>query len=61
VKVLSRNDVERPQDVADLRALLRVASQTDLARAREAVRQIEVRGYHRGRALGKDLETLLSN
>jgi hypothetical protein len=34
MKVLSRNDVTCPQDVGDLRALLRVASHADVTRAR---------------------------
>lgn len=32
LKVLSRDDVRRPQDLVDLRALLQVASRIDLAR-----------------------------
>ena len=37
LKILSRDDVRRPQDVADLRALLRVATAADIASAREAL------------------------
>jgi len=51
LKVLARDDLERPQDVADLRALLRVASDSDLTQAQASLALIERRGYHRGRAL----------
>ena len=37
LKVLSRDDVKRPQDIADLRALLAVASSAELARARKSL------------------------
>jgi hypothetical protein len=59
LKVLSRDDVTRPQDVADLRALLRVASSAELTRARAALAMIAGRGYHRGRDLISELNTLL--
>ena len=60
LKVLSRDDVERPQDLVDLRSLLRVASPEELARARQAVELIASRGYGRGRDLASDFEALLS-
>lgn len=59
LKVLSRDDVERPQDLVDLRALLRVASPDELARARESIALIAIRGYHRGRDLLPEMNTLL--
>jgi hypothetical protein len=59
LKVLSRHDVERPQDVGDLRALLRTATPPDLELARRAVELIMVRGYHRGRDLVSELTALL--
>lgn len=59
LKVLSRDDVRRPQDLVDLRALLRVAPSTELARARGALALIAARGYHRGRDLLRDLQQLL--
>jgi predicted nucleotidyltransferase len=59
LKVLARDDVNRPQDVGDLRGLLRVASAADVTRARAALALIEERGYHRGRDLQPELETLL--
>jgi DNA-binding TFAR19-related protein (PDSD5 family) len=60
LKVLSRDDVTRPQDLVDLRALIGVASPAELARARQAVTLIEARGYHRGRDLMTEMNTLLS-
>ena len=45
LKVLSRDDVKRPQDLIDLRALLRVASPDELTRARDSLALIAVRGY----------------
>jgi Nucleotidyl transferase AbiEii toxin, Type IV TA system len=59
LKVLSRDDVTRPQDLADLRALLRVASSAELARARQSIALIAARGYHRGRDLVSEMNTLL--
>lgn len=60
LKVLSRDDDERPQDLADLRALLRVTSPAELTRARKALKAIAARGYHRGRDLLADLNGLLA-
>ena len=51
LKVLSRDDAIRPQDLVDLRALVKVASQEELALARQAIESITARGYHRGRDL----------
>jgi hypothetical protein len=59
LKVLSRDDVSRPQDLVDLRALLRVASPAELGRARESLALIAARGYHRGRELMSEMNTLL--
>lgn len=58
LKVLSRDDVTRPQDLVDLRALMRVASATELARAQESLALIAARGYHRGRDLISELNNL---
>jgi predicted nucleotidyltransferase len=58
LKVLSRDDVKRPQDLVDLRALLKVASAFDLNQAREAMALIAERGYARGRDLIRDFESL---
>ena len=59
LKVLSRDDTTRPQDLPDLRALLRVASAAELARARHALALVMSRGYHRNRDLIVDLDRLL--
>jgi hypothetical protein len=59
LKVLSRDDVSRPQDLVDLRALLRVASPAELGRARDSLALIAARGYHRGRELTSEMNTLL--
>lgn len=59
LKVLSRDDDRRPQDLVDLRALLRVASPAELARARDSLALIAARGYHRGRDLMSEINTLL--
>jgi predicted nucleotidyltransferase len=58
LKVLSRDDVTRPQDLVDLRALLRVATAAELTRARDSLALIEARGYHRGRTLLSELDAL---
>jgi len=58
LKVLSRDDVKRPQDLVDLRALLKVASESDLNEARKACALIAERGYARGRDLARDFESL---
>lgn len=59
LKVLSRDDLRRPQDLVDLRALLRVASSAELVRARQSLALIAARGYHRGRDLMSEMDTLL--
>ena len=59
LKVLARDDRNRPQDWDDLRALLLDASSQDLDTARAALDLIEQRGYHRGRALRADLDRAL--
>jgi len=61
LKILSRDDVTRPQDVSDLRALLRVASPADVAHARTALALITSRGYQRGRDLEAEMARLLSS
>lgn len=58
LKLLARDDTDRPQDIADLRALLSVADASELERAREAIRLIRARGYHRNRPLEQHLEQL---
>lgn len=59
LKVLSRDDAERPQDLVDLRALLRIAAPGDVDGARRLLRAIESRSFARGRQLIRELERLL--
>jgi hypothetical protein len=59
LKVLSRDDLRRPLDRADLRALLLVSSDVELARARDALALIAARGYHRGRSLIAEFNALI--
>ena len=51
MKLLSRDDDDRPQDAIDLRQLARAASGADLERARWAIDRITERGFHRRRDL----------
>jgi predicted nucleotidyltransferase len=51
LKILARDDQTRPQDAADLRALVATADAGEIDRARSAVALIEARGYGRGRDL----------
>ena len=59
LKVLARDDITRPQDIGDLRALLGVASASDIAGARAALSLIAERGYHRQRDLQGEFDQLL--
>jgi predicted nucleotidyltransferase len=61
LKLLARDDRTRPQDAADLRALLAVASSAELALARRACELIMQRGYARGRDLVVSLDTALAD
>lgn len=61
LKLLARDDRQRPQDFDDLQALLREAGDQDLREAREALQLIGERGYHRGRKLIESLDQLLSD
>ena len=58
-KILSRDDERRPQDRVDLIALLAAATDKDLVEARDALRLIQQRGFHRGKDLLMALQTLL--
>ncbi len=60
LKLLSRDDRTRPQDRADLVALLRAATRADVEEARGAVALIQARGFHRDRDLSRDLERLIA-
>lgn len=59
LKLLARDDVTRPQDLGDLRALMAAARPGDLAAARQAVGLIEARGFNRERDLIKALGDLI--
>ncbi|HEU4350010.1 MAG TPA: nucleotidyl transferase AbiEii/AbiGii toxin family protein [Actinoplanes sp.] len=59
VKLLARDDRTRPQDLADLNALLGVATPAELEMAREAAKLISKRGFDRGRDLIAALDDLL--
>ncbi len=56
MKLLSRDDDHRPQDIIDLHALIGVASDGDLEVAASAVQEIESRGFARGRDLQAALQ-----
>jgi hypothetical protein len=60
LKLLARDEVARPQDTVDLRALIPQATADDLSLARTGVRLIASRGFHRGRDLSSDLEAALA-
>lgn len=60
LKVLSRDDLNRPQDLVDIRTLLAAASEEDLKVARHALGLIAARGYDRGRDLLADLNGLIA-
>jgi Nucleotidyl transferase AbiEii toxin, Type IV TA system len=51
MKVLSRDDVRRPTDLADLRSLLAAASPGEIQETEKALAMITQRGYHRDRDL----------
>lgn len=57
MKLLSRDDDHRPQDIIDLHALIGVARDSDLEVAAAAVQELESRGFGRGR----DLEAALQD
>jgi hypothetical protein len=59
LKILSQNEDSRPQDLMDIKALLQVADNAELTRARRAVALITERGFHRGRDLTEDLESAI--
>lgn len=56
LKVLSRNDDTRPQDIIDLRNLFVEATNDDLVVAEDALALITERGYHRDKDLRAEYE-----
>ncbi len=61
MKLLARDDRQRPTDADDLRALREVAAESDWGTARIAVAAITERGYARQRNLIAALDTLISD
>jgi hypothetical protein len=61
MKVLARDDRNRPQDWDDLRALLTDASEKDVETAQLALDLIALRGFNRGRDLRNDLARALTD
>ncbi|MBI2218063.1 MAG: nucleotidyl transferase AbiEii/AbiGii toxin family protein [Candidatus Rokubacteria bacterium] len=61
LKVLARDDRTRPQDVADLVALLATADAEAIALARDALALVVARGFHRRRDLLADLDAALAD
>ena len=59
LKVLARDDRQRPQDWDDIRALLREARDSDLDEARAALYLIAERGFHRGKSLLRELDEVV--
>jgi nucleotidyltransferase AbiEii toxin of type IV toxin-antitoxin system len=59
LKVLSRDDIRRPTDLADLRSLIAEASRAELQEAERSLSLITERGYHRGRDLPSLFRQLL--
>lgn len=51
LKVLARDDEQRPQDFDDLKKLLATAEERDKENARHALEQIQKRGFNRNRDL----------
>lgn len=60
LKVLARDDRQRPQDWDDLSALLARSGPDVLVEARAALREIVARGYARGKDLEAELGLLLA-
>ncbi len=59
LKVLAFDPIRRPQDLADLVQLLKVATADDLARARSALALVAERGFSRGKDLPAKLDSVL--
>jgi hypothetical protein len=60
MKLLARDDRQRPTDADDLRALREVATDSDWETARIAVSAITERGYARQRNLTASLDSLIT-
>jgi predicted nucleotidyltransferase len=60
LKLLARDDARRPNDLADLNALLAIAAPEEIELARTAATTITARGFNRDRDLQADLAALIS-
>lgn len=60
LKVLARDDIRRPQDIIDIRALLKNISKAELELARTALQLITERQFHRGRDLLSSFDQLIT-
>lgn len=58
LKLLARSD-DRPQDSVDLRSLLDRADSAEIELARSAAQSVAERGFHRGRDLVAELESMV--
>ena len=58
LKLLARDDDTRPQDLADLRALIAASQPPDILAAEESIDLVLARGYNRGRDLRTSLREL---
>jgi len=56
MKILARDDKDRPQDRLDLKALLKISDSTELKRAEVALASIVEAGFHRGRDLKAEFQ-----
>jgi len=60
LKILARDDESRPQDHADIQALLRVMSHEECIKTKALLHLISSRGYNRNRNLQALLEEVLT-
>lgn len=60
LKVLARDDRNRPQDMLDLKALLAIAGADELAVARVALELVTARSYHRKKRLDRELDRAIA-
>ncbi len=56
MKILARDDRDRPQDADDIRELVARADSKDLKQARLALELVKQRGFHRGKRLLQELD-----
>lgn len=59
LKILARDDDSRPQDAADIHALIEESSDSTLSRTRALLRLIEERGCHREKDLQAELDRVV--